>query len=122
MIEIAEAGGAGCVTREQSLDELVATLRAVSRGEARFSPRVVAAFLDHIAVLASEHTTPPPLLALTAREREVLALIGRGFSNKEISAHLTIEVATVKNHVHSILEKLHVRRRTEAVARLRGAV
>ena len=53
------------------------------------------------------------------RERQVVDLIGEGLSNKEIATELGIEVATVKNHVHNILEKLDVNRRSDAVARLR---
>ena len=56
---------------------------------------------------------------LTSRELEVVELIERGFSTKEIAAQLTIAVTTVKNHVHSILEKLEVQRRGEAASLLR---
>ena len=55
---------------------------------------------------------------LTQREVEIVGLLARGLSNKEIAGALNIEVATVKNHVHNILEKLHVKRRSEAAARL----
>ena len=67
----------------------------------------------------------PPVAAgrlLTHRERDIVALIGRGRSNKEIAYELQLSVATVKNHVHSILDKLHVSRRGEAAAAMRGAV
>jgi DNA-binding NarL/FixJ family response regulator len=57
--------------------------------------------------------------ALTVRESQVAGLIAEGLSNKEIATRLCIEVATVKNHVHNILEKLGVKRRFDAVARLR---
>jgi LuxR family maltose regulon positive regulatory protein len=56
---------------------------------------------------------------LTTREREVLALISEGFSNREIAVRLFIEVGTVKGYVHSILRKLEVENRTKAVARAR---
>jgi DNA-binding NarL/FixJ family response regulator len=56
---------------------------------------------------------------LTPRERGIVALIAEGLSNKEIAVRLGIELCTVKNHVHHILEKLHVARRTQAVARVR---
>jgi DNA-binding NarL/FixJ family response regulator len=59
-----------------------------------------------------------PASTLTLRECEVAGLLMQGLSNKEIATRLCIEVATVKNHVHHILEKLHARRRGEAVARL----
>jgi ATP/maltotriose-dependent transcriptional regulator MalT len=62
---------------------------------------------------------PAEPTALTARERQIVQLIAQGLSNKEIGSQLFIEVATVKNHVHNILEKLQVTRRGEAVARLR---
>jgi two-component system, NarL family, nitrate/nitrite response regulator NarL len=55
---------------------------------------------------------------LTPRELEVVRLAGRGLTNKEIAAELTVELSTVKNHLHNALEKLGVHRRTEAVARV----
>src|SRR5438477_518142 len=58
--------------------------------------------------------------SLTAREREVARLVDRGLSNKEIASHLSIELPTVKNHVHSILEKVNVSRRDEAAVVLRN--
>jgi two-component system nitrate/nitrite response regulator NarL len=61
-----------------------------------------------------------PSIELTAREAEILALIDAGLSNKQIAHRLVIELATVKNHVHHILEKLHVHRRAEAAAHLRA--
>ena len=57
---------------------------------------------------------------LPPREREIVALIDRGLSNKEIAGELHIELATVKNHVHSVLDKLQVRRRGAAAAAIRG--
>ncbi|HEY9227484.1 MAG TPA: helix-turn-helix transcriptional regulator, partial [Gemmatimonadaceae bacterium] len=59
---------------------------------------------------------------LTARERELAALLDEGLTNKEIAQRLHISVATVKNHVHRILEKLHVRRRGQAASRLRPPI
>jgi DNA-binding CsgD family transcriptional regulator len=64
-------------------------------------------------------STATDVTTLTLREREVVQLIAEGLSNKEIAARLFIEFATVKNHVHNILEKLDVARRSDAVARLR---
>lgn len=122
LIELAEAGADGFVTRDGSLDDLLAALENVGRGEAFCPPQFVGALLRRVALLASEHSASRPVRRLTPREREIVALIGEGLSNKEIAARLTIEVATVKNHVHNILEKLDVRRRGEAVARVRGAL
>jgi DNA-binding NarL/FixJ family response regulator len=74
-----------------------------------------------VGVLAAQAQSadPGPVDELTARELEILELVDAGLSNKEIAAHLAIEVATVKNHVHHILEKLGVHRRAEAVAVMR---
>ena len=76
---------------------------------------------DVIACAALSADTPvAPTASLTRREAEVLGLIDAGLSNKEIAHRLHIELPTVKNHVHHILEKLHVRRRGEAAARANG--
>jgi two-component system, NarL family, nitrate/nitrite response regulator NarL len=120
VLEWAECGIAGYVTRDSSLDELRETIVAVARGELLCSPHVAARLLRRVATLASaRHNSGAPAL-LTPREREVVALIDEGLSNKQIAGRLFIEVPTVKNHVHNILEKLQVTRRGEAAARLRG--
>jgi len=80
------------------------------------TPRLAAMLLGRVATLAQERRVPSALDELTAREREVVELLGEGLSNKEIASGLQIEVATVKNHVHNILDKLHVTRRAEAAA------
>ena len=117
VIECAEAGIAGYVTRDGSLVELGATIRAVARGEALYPTRMVARLLRRIA--SGPHARPPVSSTLTLRERQVAALLEAGLSNKEIACRLSIELPTVKNHVHHILEKLGVSRRGEAVAKLR---
>jgi DNA-binding NarL/FixJ family response regulator len=83
------------------------------------SPRAAAALLRHIAVLANER---PDAVELTTRELQIVRLIERGLSNKEIGRQLCIELATVKNHVHNILAKLEVGSRREAVAHVRRSV
>jgi two-component system, NarL family, nitrate/nitrite response regulator NarL len=116
----AEAGVAGFVTREDSIQRLFEVVRGVVRDELPCSPQVASTLLRRVGVLASNGPPVGPRARLTARELEIVRLIERGLSNKEIGRELCIELATVKNHVHNILEKLQVRRRTEAVARLRG--
>jgi two-component system, NarL family, nitrate/nitrite response regulator NarL len=118
IIECAEAGVSGFVTRDASRAELVATVRSAARGEALCSPRVAARLLQRVAALAAERRGRHSGV-LTAREAEIVALIDEGLSNKEIAGRLHIEVPTVKSHVHSIIEKLGVRRRGEAAARVR---
>jgi DNA-binding NarL/FixJ family response regulator len=118
VIAFAEAGVVGFVEREAELDELVASVECAARGEASFPPRIATTLLRRISSLAARRASPEPT-ALTARERQIVQLIAQGLSNKEIGTRLFIEVATVKNHVHNILEKLEVKRRDDAVARLR---
>ena len=74
--------------------------------------------------MADQRPVRAELGELTVRERQIARLLDEGLSNKEIAIQLCIEVATVKNHVHNILEKLNVQRRAEAVtaARVRGEI
>jgi DNA-binding NarL/FixJ family response regulator len=120
LVRCAEAGIAGYVTHESSIDELVETVESASRGEMRCSPRAAAVLVRHVGALARHTETGGIASRLTARELEILELIDAGRSNKEIACELCIEVPTVKNHVHHILEKLSVRRRAEAAAKLRA--
>jgi two-component system, NarL family, nitrate/nitrite response regulator NarL len=119
VVACAEAGVSGYVTRESSLDDLVAAISSVVRGEMLCSPRIAATLVRHVATLAA---TPlaKPAATLTGRELEVVALLEEGLSNKEIAGRLLIEAATVKNHVHNILEKLQVHGRSEAAAEVRA--
>jgi DNA-binding NarL/FixJ family response regulator len=117
IIALAEAGVLGYVTRDESLDELVTTIESVARDEMACSPWMATVLVRRVQALAAER--PRPTQRLTAREAEILELIAQGLSNKEIAAGLFIEVTTVKNHVHNILEKLGVSRREEAVASTR---
>ena len=119
VLPLAEAGVAGYVTTEASADEIVLVVESVARGEMPCSPRLAATLLQRVATLAQEQRTPSALATLTSREREIVGLIGDGLSNKEIASGLCIEVATVKNHVHNILEKLNVTRRADAAALVR---
>jgi DNA-binding NarL/FixJ family response regulator len=121
VIAHAEAGIAGYLLRRQSLADLVAVVQSVAHGETLCTPRVVAALLRRVATLAAERRSSAEPARLTAREREILELVDEGLSNKEIARRLSIEVRTVKNHVHNILEKLQVHRRGEAAAMLRAA-
>jgi len=122
VIGCAEAGVSGYVSREGSLDDLVAVVESVGRGELLCSPRVAASLLRRVASRAGTLWDSAPADHLTAREAQIGQLIQGGLSNKEIASRLGIEVTTVKNHVHNLLEKLQVHRRAEAVARLQRRV
>jgi two-component system nitrate/nitrite response regulator NarL len=115
----AEAGVVGYVSSECTLDDLVTTIECAARGELRCSPKTAAVLLRRVASASRMEAVESAVSVLTMREREIIGLIEQGLSNKEIAARLCIEVATVKNHVHNILEKLKVSTRGEAVARIR---
>lgn len=119
VIAYAEAGVSGYVPRSADAATLVETIEAVDRGDTLCSPHLAAVLLRRVALLATERSRGHVRSSLTLRELEVVGLIERGLSNKEIALSLGIEVATVKNHVHNILDKLGVRRRSDAVAALR---
>ena len=118
VIACAQEGAAGYIHRDASSEELLHTIKSVHRGELPCSPRVASQLFRHMASVAkvgSVNSQPTP----TYRERQVIALIERGMSNKEIAVALGIELTTVKNHVHHILAKLDVRRRSGVTAGLR---
>jgi two-component system nitrate/nitrite response regulator NarL len=116
VVECVEAGAAGFVTRDDPLEAFDAIIESVARGEILCSPRITAAFARRLANLAAQK--PRSNIRLTPRQLEIVALIDQGYSNKEIARRLYIEVATVKNHVHHILDKLQVRRRADVTAAL----
>jgi DNA-binding NarL/FixJ family response regulator len=122
IVACAEAGAAGFLPRHGTLDDLAGAVAGVLRGETVCSPAVAGLLLRRVTALAAR---PAPATHgvghLTPREREVLLLIEQGRTNKQIAAELGIELRTVKNHVHNLLEKLRVQRRGEAAARLRSA-
>ena len=117
VLSCASVGVAGYVTRGASMDDVLEAIQAAARGEVRCSPRVAGFLFRHIASLAKEQPSPGTTSSpsLTARESQILELLRRGMTNKMISRTLGIELPTVKNHVHSILAKLGVHRRAEAM-------
>lgn len=117
LLSFAEAGISGYVASADSVERAVRAIESVARGELLTTPRVAAVLLERVRLLAA--TAPHATTArLTPREREIAELLGRGHTNKVIAQHLGIEPTTVKNHVHNILEKLQVRRRTDAAVLL----
>ncbi len=115
-----EAGITGFVPRDGGLRELIDAVLSVGRGETFCSPQIIGSTFRRFAELtAARRTNGAATPAVSLREREIVELIDRGLSNKEIATRLHIGLATVKNHVHNILEKLQVARRGEVAARLR---
>jgi DNA-binding NarL/FixJ family response regulator len=115
----AAAGFSGYVTREAGIDELLGAVRAARDGQMTCSPHIAAALYNQLADRLNPPHSANGKSALTVRERQVLMLMNEGWSNKEIGRRLQISPATVKNHIHSILQKLNVARRGQAAARLR---
>jgi DNA-binding NarL/FixJ family response regulator len=119
LVRLAEAGVGGFFMHDESVEQLAAVIYGVMRGEAFCPPRLAAALLQRLSVLAAQVPEQAGEAALTARELEIAMLVAQGLSNKEIARHLHITLATVKNHVHSILNKLQVTRRADVGQRLR---
>jgi DNA-binding NarL/FixJ family response regulator len=120
ILACAEAGVAGFVPRNASVEEFREVLRSAAEGDIRCSPRVAAVIVRRVASLASTAMVGPSHSGLTRREGEIAALIDVGLSNKEIAARLHVSPSTVKNQVHGLLQKLRVRRRNDAVAAIRA--
>jgi RNA polymerase sigma factor (sigma-70 family) len=110
------AGASGFLLKRTRPEELIAAVHTIARGDSLLSPSVTRRVIDHVA------RQPRPDLAdqarleeLTPRERQVLELIARGLSNREIAAALGVEESTIRTHVKRILMKLDVRDRVQAV-------
>lgn len=114
------AGARGYVLKGADQNAVLRAVRAVANGESLFSPEIAKRLMHFFSGLAPG----APLEAfpeLTAREREVLALIAQGYTNAEIAAKLTLTVKTVRNHVSNIFSKLQVADRVQAALRAREA-
>jgi DNA-binding NarL/FixJ family response regulator len=111
VIAVVRAGARGYVTKTISGADLVDAVHRVAQGDAVFSPRLAGFVLDAFAALPADDGRPafdPELDQLTPREREVLRLIARGYTYKEIARELFISAKTVESHVSSVLRKLQL--------------
>lgn len=117
IIAWAEAGISAYVPRDASLTQLYTAIIAAMHGEVRCSPKITGWLLRGL-----RHRPERDEIGerLTSREVQTLRLISQGLSNKEIARELGISLSTVKNHVHSVLEKLRVQSRSQAAARIRN--
>jgi DNA-binding NarL/FixJ family response regulator len=113
-----EAGAAGYVLREASLSDLLLVIQTVVRGETVCSPRIAASLMRRLADIAAEGRPLDAPHRLTKRENQIISLVAMGMTNKEIARRLRIQLPTVKNHVHNILEKLQLHRRGQVPALL----
>jgi DNA-binding NarL/FixJ family response regulator len=116
-------GAAGYLLMDARLDDLLNNIHAVMRGETLCSPRVANPAFNSMPTPAQEIDMGQPSTnngtCLTRRETEIIGLIEAGLSNKEIAARLNIEVSTVKNHVHNILDKLQLHDRYSAAKQIK---
>lgn len=122
IIAWAEAGVIGYIPRTAALAEFVRLMIDIHNGEQISSGRIVTGLLRRIALSARRHPNRAgalPILALTKREREAAELIRSGLSDKEIARQLNISLATTKSHVHNLLGKLNVQRRSQVAEYLR---
>ena len=110
------AGASGFLLKDTPPDDLVAAIRVVAAGEALLAPTVTRRLIEEFTRRPEPVSAPRPGLGgVTEREREVLALIGRGLSNGELAEHLHLSPATVKTHVGRLLMKLGARDRAQLV-------
>jgi two-component system NarL family response regulator len=117
LYEAIKAGANGYLLKEISVEEVAEAIRAVTQGQSLISPSMASKLLNEFNALVkkAEEKQQFPAPALTTREVEVLRLVAKGMSNREIAEELYISENTVKNHVRNILEKLHLHNRMEAV-------
>jgi DNA-binding NarL/FixJ family response regulator len=116
VFEALRAGASGFLLKDVQPAQLVEAIRVVASGEALLAPSITRRLLDRFAAsLDTGRATPPELDSLTPRELEILRLIAGGLTNAEIASELFVSETTVKTHVSSVLRKLHLRDRVQAV-------
>jgi DNA-binding NarL/FixJ family response regulator len=116
VVEFVKVGVAGFILKDATIDDFLHTIRSVAEGKKVLPPSLTGSLFSHIVEYAVQSGKADRLLKsvkLTPREHEVVNLVSRGMSNKEIARELNIAVHTVKSHVHNILEKLALRTRLE---------
>src|SRR5690554_6598374 len=117
VVGVIRAGARGYITKGSSGDEVSRAVASVAGGDAVFSPRLAGFVLDAFGAVTGEQAVADDELdRLSAREREVMRLIARGFSYKEVAAELFISIKTVETHVSAVLRKLQLSSRHELTA------
>jgi two-component system nitrate/nitrite response regulator NarL len=121
IVEFVKAGGSGFILKNAPSNDYIKTIRAVAAGSKVLPPALTSSLFTQIIDSALKTGTgiPSNSIQLTAREREVVALISEGLSNKDIAERLHIATFTVKSHIHNILEKLALSTRLQIAAFVR---
>jgi DNA-binding NarL/FixJ family response regulator len=110
------AGASGFLLKRTRPEDLIAAVHTVAAGDSLLSPSVTRRVIDRMAQQpAPELVSQAKLDELTPREREVLELVARGLSNREIATHLVVEESTIRSHIRRILAKLELRDRVQIV-------
>lgn len=109
------AGASGFLLKDAPPERIIDAVRTIAGGDGLLAPAVTTRLIERFATGGSAPTPDPRIGQLTEREREVLLLIARGLSNRELAEHLVVSEATVKTHVNRILGKLDLRDRVQAV-------
>ena len=117
VLDAIAAGASGYLLKDAAADELVEAVRTASAGRSPLSPTIAGAVVRRVREQSRSNEQPEDLLALSARETEILRLVAQGRDNTEIAQELYLSPSTVKNHVSSILEKLGVDSRVQAAVR-----
>ncbi len=118
IVEFIQAGAVGFILKDATVADFLKTVRLVASGEKVLPPPLTASLFSHVVEYALKRSNGPPhsVVRMSKREREIIALIAEGLSNKEIAQRLHIVTYTVKSHVHNILEKLALHSRLQIAA------
>lgn len=118
IVEFIRRGASGFVVRDATVDDLIQAVRSVARGSEVLPSALTSVLLSHLAHVAPGRPAAGTrrVVRMTAREREIIALIADGLSNKEIAQRVHLATHTVKSHVHNILEKLALHSRLQLAA------
>jgi DNA-binding NarL/FixJ family response regulator len=115
IVEFVEAGASGFILKDATMEDFIGTIRSVSKGTEVLPPPLTGSLFSHIAEYALKRGKGKisPAVRMTKREREIIALIADGLSNKEIAQRLNIATHTVKSHVRNVMEKLALHSRLQ---------
>jgi DNA-binding NarL/FixJ family response regulator len=118
IVEFVNAGVSGFILKDATFDDLVTTIRSVAEGAHVLPPAMTSSLFSQIAkeAVVRGRSAAMESVRMTAREREVIDLIGEGLSNKEIASRLNIATHTVKSHVRNVMEKLALHTRLQIAA------